>query len=341
MRVLAQVVVLSLLCAFIAAQSSTLAVFDAAISDFITNEAASDSLKSVCNKWFGSTFYPKPSGTCGTTQYPATNKLSPLMQQIINEKKIIFGANSVSNTPKRYQYQQVGTRNGFSYGTVIGYEAEIGQSIANRIATQYNVAGGIKSYFSVTSWYNNATDNILYNLNKQPYQFDAVISGVAISGTWDVYNNGSAVPRDSLVDFTCPYQDSIDSAVRGQKPLPANVTAINVPTDLNATGIVICVQAGTSLEQYTLRYFTAATALRSSDIKGDTEKQVCHAYISPIINALYDAQTSDGKLVYVGPFRPSAGPIGIAVRKESATSSAMKPIFNIAVLIVLAFVWLL
>ena len=42
----------------------------------------------------------------------------------------------------------------------------------------------------------------------------------------------------------------------------------------------------------------------------------CHAYVSPVINALYDAQTNPGKLFFLGPVGPTTGNIAIAARKE-------------------------
>lgn len=301
---LSKLINLTLLCSVVIAQSTTVQVFDAAISDMITNEDAPDSLKNICAKWFGTTFYPAPSSPCGIKTYPSSSNLSPLIQQILNDKRIIFGANSITNEPKRFNATVAGTRNGYTYYKLIGYEADIAQSIANRIATQYNVAGGIQAYFALTSWYNSATDNIIFNFYKTPYEYDAIISGMTITATWDQYGNGSAINRTSLVDFSCPYQDSADSVVKGLKPLPPGLTVVNKPLDLNYTGVIFCVQNGTDLETYTLEYFSAATPYPSPDIKGDTLKQICNAYISPIINALYDAQTSDGNLTYVGALTP-------------------------------------
>jgi len=319
------VLIVVLLCVAVAA-GSTVAVFDAAMYKFITDDiSVPGSMSLVCKKWFGDTTCPKPSQEkCGTGVWPDKAALSPLIQRILTEKQIFFGANNVlSNMPKRFNGTLIGTRNGFPYYKVIGYEADIGQSIADRIASHYGVQGGIQAYFTLTPWYSNATNNIIYNLNAAPYPYDAIISGLSVSGTWDISGNGTNVYRETLVDFTCPYQEAVDCIVQGRKPLPQGSRPINSAADLNQTGIVICVQPKTDLAFYTYAFFTAATKYESTgDIKVDTLNQICHAYLSPNINALWDAQNSNGQLLFIGDLRPSTGQISIAVRKEQTNSSA-------------------
>ncbi len=338
--------VLSVLFAVVVSQSVTSQVFDAAISYMLNNENDANSLKTIAARYFEPNFYPKPTFPCGSPTFPAANKLSPLVQQIISQKMIIFGANSITNIPKRYNASAiVGSRGGLNYYKVIGYEADIGQAIANVIAKQYNVAGGIQAYFSLTPWYGNKTNNIISNLKTMSngaYPYDFIISGMTATASWDVNGDGKQmVTRSTLIDFTCPYQDTVNSVVKGLKPLPQGaVTPINVAQDMNQTGIIFCAQPETDLETTTIKYFSAATIYRSPNIVNDTLNLLCHAYISPIINALYDSKTGGSNLQYIGPVGQSAGPISIGLRMES-TNNAATLSAGFSVLFVLLAIFLL
>ena len=124
--VLAVFIVLAL-AASVLAQSATILVMNNAIIEFLSDSTSPDGFTKIAEKYFGTTFSPKPSKICSAAGWPTRDNLSPLMKQIINDKMIIYGANSVTNVPKRFNYTEAGQRNGVAYGKLTGYEADIGQ----------------------------------------------------------------------------------------------------------------------------------------------------------------------------------------------------------------------
>ena len=106
------------------AQSATQKVLNKAIYDMLSDKDTSYGFTKIHQVYFGDSTLHAPVAQCQTfVAWPNTTEIAREVNgtigDIINRGFIIFGANSVSNIPKRYNYTAVGS----NYGTVIGFEA--------------------------------------------------------------------------------------------------------------------------------------------------------------------------------------------------------------------------
>ncbi|KAF0972412.1 hypothetical protein FDP41_009315 [Naegleria fowleri] len=256
---------LALLCVcatalLVQAQSVSVRVLNKAIYDMLNDKTTSRGFTSIHQAYFGDSVMHAPVDKCTTfTSWPSASEVGsdPTFAQILTRKYIVFGTNSVNNSPKRYNYVGVGP----NYGSCTGFEADIASSIAYRIA--------------------------------------------------------GLVPRSSIVDFTCPYQNDGNGVVRGN--LATNVT-FNSISDLDQPEITLCVQKGLP---YTLTRDAVA----------------CHAYVAPLINGLFQAKTDAPKLTYLGLIGSSSD-VSIAVRKSAVSSrSSNAASMNLCLLLIFSAIF--
>jgi len=293
---------------------------NSAIYDFLANNDEAGSFQSIFYKWFGNATLNKMQNTCVPGDWPALTEFEGTMKNIQDRGYILVGAPIPpgGNIPKRFNFTAVGvTQMNDTYGTLSGLEADIASSLANRIAQHYAFSGGLVAYWINAAWDVSPTENIIISLNEG--HFDMILASMTINATWAV-NSTTQVPRTDLIDFTCPYESDGDAAVLGQKPLP-NGVVITDEESLNAVGLIVCVEIGTTGEQYANSFLTNTTILHlgGTDIRSCTINQTCHLYISPFVNAAQDASSDPGQLKFlfqVGPQRP----FGIGLRKDIVTS---------------------
>ena len=248
--------------------------------------------------------------------------------------------------PKRYNFVPVADTN---YGTCEGFEYDIAASIAKRIGEYYGGGEAFKAYFTLSPWQASYQDNLVSNMYENKYDF--IMSGMSIEGEWpnlkcdDATHCPDGEPnvlnRTQVLDFTCGYQDSTYGAVLGTLPLPDSVTVTTVK-DLDAPGILICAQKGTSMATMAHNLFPTASVVEIENGAEVTNRTIyrdgCHAYIAPIINAAWDGDTN-AKLQFIGKLGVSDGTLAIGIRKENEASLAIRsPSFDIVVVVVAALI---
>jgi ABC-type amino acid transport substrate-binding protein len=313
-----------------ATKSVTLRVINKAISDMLQDETTQYGWTPMFIKTFGDVPSMFPDVICTELDWPAKQELTQdaLWKKVFDTNIMMYGANSVSNIPKRFNYTSISHNP--EYGTVIGWEADIANSITYRIAQHYQVT--LHAYWSKSSsWYSSKDDNIIASLYKE--QFDFILSGMSFNSTWNNPNYNSTVetpnepamvPREQLVDFTCTYQDGGYGVVMGPLALPNNSIPINSVKNIDQPGIVVCVQSDTTMETIARSYLSLVNVTdyvngpvpRDNTINGVH----CHMYIAPIINALVDGRDIAG-LKYLGMIGPkdvaASEAVAVAVRKET------------------------
>ena len=106
------------------AQSATQKVLNKAIYDMLSDKTTSYGFASIHKTYFGDSTLHAPVAQCQTfVSWPNTTEIAREVNgtigDIIKKGFIVFGTNSVTNIPKRYNYTAVGS----NYGMVIGFEA--------------------------------------------------------------------------------------------------------------------------------------------------------------------------------------------------------------------------
>lgn len=118
---------LALLCVcatalLVQAQSVSVRVLNKAIYDMLNDKTTSRGFTSIHQAYFGDSVMHAPVDKCTTfTSWPSASEVGsdPTFAQILTRKYIVFGTNSVNNSPKRYNYVGVGP----NYGSCTGFEA--------------------------------------------------------------------------------------------------------------------------------------------------------------------------------------------------------------------------
>ena len=113
---------------FVSAQTVSLKILNKAIYDFLADNTTSNGFTSIHQSYFGDNILHAPTSQCTSfTSWPTLSEANSdsTFASIIKRKYIVFGANSVSNIPKRFNYVGVGS----NYGKCTGFEA--GKSLFN------------------------------------------------------------------------------------------------------------------------------------------------------------------------------------------------------------------
>ncbi|KAL9646035.1 hypothetical protein ABK040_015801 [Willaertia magna] len=315
-------------------QNPTVQTFNKAIYDLLQDLDSEYGFRNIHWKYFGDHTLHAPRSTCSQATWPNTLGTNTTISGIVNRKYIVFGANSVTNIPKRFNC--TGTFKSI-YGTVnsgcTGFEADIAASIARRIGQQYT-GTPFPAYFAKTSWYNTEKDNIIQHLNNN--EFDIIVSGLSLNGTWNNTQN-VIVDKSTLVDFTCPYFIDDNGIVKGKLALPIGAVPMTNFTTVDQIGIKVCVQKGTSMEQYANTYLKKATVVAFVDGMEPVYKtqagDVCHAYVAPIMNALWQGKNYEN-LTYVDVIGDPVGSVAVGIRKESISSASVTMICSLLYVIV-------
>lgn len=116
-------------------------------------------------------------------------------------------------------------------GELVGFEVDLGKAVAEEMGLEYNPV---------------------------QMQFDTIIPAISAGGQGDVGFSGFSVDPDRAkeIDFTTSYYID-DQAVAVMKD--SGITKDNAATDLNAEGVIIAVQTGTTGETYAQENFPNAT----------------------------------------------------------------------------------
>lgn len=106
-----------------------------------------------------------PLSSCINEGYP-TKQIGAL-DYILKNKEIVYGASSITRPPKIFDCTITSkVRKGKNMYKCNGFEAEVGQSIANLISKHYFGEEIIQSYFVEVKWNYNSTDNMFYHLDN-------------------------------------------------------------------------------------------------------------------------------------------------------------------------------
>ena len=159
-------------------------------------------------------------------------------------------------------------------------------------------------------------------------RFDFILSGMSVEGTVTL-PSGQTVPRTDLIDFTCPYIKDGNGVVKGNLG-----SAISSLSDLNQKTVNLCVQSGTSMETLAKSNFPNANitsfSLGADPYTKTLNADFCHAYLAPIINALYQVKLDATKLSYVGDVGATSN-VAVGVRKSSTPTAASSKKSNASV----------
>lgn len=308
--------------------SATVRLMNRAITLMLSDKTSSIGFDKIEEHWFGATSDLFPDVVCNELEWPDVRELRQYetWNRIVERNAILYGTNSVTNIPKRFNYTSVSSSP--EYGKVVGFEADIAASITTRINNQYGLE--LQTYFSVSDWYTNVEKNIVAALYRD--QFDFILSGMSFNNTWanPKYVNSTATPdepqrvaRNTLLDFSCTYHDGGYGVNIGPLPLPEGVSILS-SKDIDQEGVVVCVQASTTMASIAHSTLNYATIYEDKFAKELTiANTTCHAYISPIINALWDGENIDNSK-YIGKIGPqsvvTAEAVSVGVRFESAAS---------------------
>lgn len=132
-----------------------------------------------------------------------------------------------------------------------GFEAYLVEEVCKRIGLHYNISILLSFYledlvphfYHTLLWKDIVPD--LYN-----GKFDLILSGMGINGNW-TFDNTTTIPREEILTFTCPYQQSEDGFVSGRREMPDDMPSEITRLDqLNRDDLIGSVETGTSMAKW-------------------------------------------------------------------------------------------
>eukprot|EP00771_Trimastix_marina_P001527 gnl/Trimastix_PCT/2606.p1 GENE.gnl/Trimastix_PCT/2606~~gnl/Trimastix_PCT/2606.p1 ORF type:complete len:345 (+),score=92.85 gnl/Trimastix_PCT/2606:60-1094(+) len=292
---------------------------NAALHEMLSQYDKDATFSGIFHKYFPSTpySYPKSGSNCsiGATWPPREDLQQGIMKEIMLRGYLLVGA-MVPDPPDRVNCAFVPGQT--KYQTCEGYDVDVVNALAKRISDHYQFSKTLKAYWVAQRWYTSKQDNIIANLNNGNY--DLIVASMSINGQWkNPANESEKIPRTQLIDFSCPYQNGGEAAVRGNRALPAGAQPLDSAARMNQMGIIICVQHGTTMENWARANCPMATVNATTDgtkVEEWTRMGLCHCYIAPAMSAAWDVKTHS-ELHFVALTPGEADPYGIGIRKDS------------------------
>ncbi|KAJ4456837.1 putative amino acid abc transporter [Paratrimastix pyriformis] len=269
-------------------------VLNAAIKTVLEDTSSTGCLSKVHHNYYGSgSDYPYPSDRCTAAVWPTLESIqaeNSTIRQAIDTGRIVFGAQFPSGHDVFNCTQDASVTDVAVYSCA-GYDQDTAKCFIDAINAHYG--SSIKVYWRYSEWMadTNMVNNIVYNLLG--YQFDGIFASMTANPftTWPApWKRTMRVPRSSLVNFTCPYQAGGESAAAGNKASPVPLTSAAA---LNTSGVIIAVEAGTSMEDWVVNYAPLAQRISLTDGSLCVKlvlNGTAHAYLAPHLNIASDIQ---------------------------------------------------
>lgn len=189
-----------------------------ALNASLHNMIDSGDYDTIYGDWFsGAVVLTDDSDANTATTFPAEGDLDKngTLERIIEAGEIVFGSDT---TYPPFEYIESGSN-------IIGFDADIGAAIAEELSTAYDTT--IVAVFQTNDW-----DPIIPDLKTG--KFDAILSAMTKTAI-----------RAQEIDFTRSYYTSKQAILAG-----ANAPDVDGIDDLNAAGMKIAVQTGTTSDLY-------------------------------------------------------------------------------------------